>query len=428
MLKNYTKLHWVIFIVVFTIVGFRALNISVFNYERARNGLMGDGFSDKNTLSSANYFLDSGFSKTSYLPVHDYFPADTSYHQVVYTHYPALPNILAGFYGVIFQSKSEQVLRIIPILLACFFFFFIYYVLLKWVKDPKKATIGALTLWLANYFIGYADNLHQHLYGEFLKWIYAYGLYVYYESNRQQKGIWIGLLLIMVAEVNISFEQPVYLGILTLGFSLIYQKKVFSFETISAAAMVVLGFALHLLQNAHYFGSWQLAVDDMTKAYTFRATGTETIGYIKEKEFTWKNFPEIPFDWFNRMERFYVFPGWAMLVVFMLSYKQFKQNYPRLFQINWALFFAAITWSFIMSQHAYVHAFTNKHFALCYALTASICLPIYWQKVKTAFQHKEILPKVLHIILIGYALAMFLSQQVWEVWLKFGILFPKFGR
>jgi hypothetical protein len=428
MLKNPTQLKWIFFVLVFTIIGFRAANVSVFNSERARNGMLGDGFSDKNTLSSAGYFLDSGFTQTSFLPVHDYFPNDTNYHSVIYTHYPALPNILAGFYAVIFQTKNESLLRVIPILLAMLFFFFIFFVLKQWVKDDRKALLGASSLWLANYFICWGDNIHQHLYGEFLKWLYTYGLYLYHESGQKKKGIWFWLMLIMVVEVNISFEMPVYLGILTLGFSWIYQKKVFSFTTVPAALMVVLGFGLHLAQNASYFGSWQLAIEDMTKAYTFRATGAETIGYIKEREFSWRNIPEIPFDWFNRMERFYLFPGWAVLSVFAMSWRQFKMQYPRLFKISWALFFASISWSLLMAQHAFVHGFTNKHFSTWYALVVAVCLPIYYQRVRVDFAGKLWYKKVFHVLLIAYALGMLVSQQIWEVWIQFGLFFPQFGR
>lgn len=429
MTKKLKNIRWAIFILVFTIVGLRAVNITVFNYERARNGVYGDGFSDKNTLSSAHYFLDSGFTKTSFLPMHDYFPGDTSYYMTIYTHYPPLPNILAGVYAIVFQTKNELALRMVPILLAMFFFFFIFYVLNQLIKDEKNAMIGAACLWLANYFICYADNLHQHLYGELLKWLYVYGLYLYHEQGRNRNGLWALLLLIMVLEVNISFEQPVYLGIATLGFSWIYQKRVFSFTTITAAFMVFFGFALHMVQNAIYFNSMQLAIEDMSRALTFRVTGADTVGYINTfHKYTWRDFWEIPFDWFNRMERYYVFPGWAMLVMFYLTKDQFKKDYPKLYQINWALFFASISWGLVMSQHAYFHGFTNKHFSIWYAITAGICLPIYWNKVRLAFASKLWLAKVGHGLLIAYAIGMFFTQQVWEVWLKFGILFPNFGR
>jgi len=172
----------------------------------------------------------------------------------------------------------------------------------------------------------------------------------------------------------------------------------------------------------------QLAIEDMTRAYTFRATGIDTIGYVNTYKYTWRDFWEIPFDWFNRMERYYVFPGWAMIVLFYLCKDQFKKDYFKLYQITWALFFASISWGLVMSQHAYFHGFTNKHFSIWYALTAAICLPIYWNKLKLTFASKPLLPKIGHVALVTYSVAMFLTQQVWEVWLKLGVLWPRFGR
>jgi hypothetical protein len=128
------------------------------------------------------------------------------------------------------------------------------------------------------------------------------------------------------------------------------------------------------------------------------------------------------------MERYYAIPGWAMIVIFGLSWRDFKKQYPLFYQISWALFFASIAWGLVMSQHAYFHGFTNKHFSIWFALTAGACLPIYYNKVKTAFSEKNMLPKVLHGLLIAYIVGMFLTQQVWEVWFKLGVLYPNFGR
>jgi hypothetical protein len=65
----------------------------------------------------------------------------------------------------------------------------------------------------------------------------------------------------------------------------------------------------------------------------------------------------------------------------------------------------------------------NKHFSIWYALIVAIGLPILWQKVKMAFTQKTILPKVLYSLLCLYMIVMFLTQQVWMVYLKFGIAY-----
>lgn len=420
------QIKFILFVFCFSLIVFRLLNISIYTEGRARSAILGDAFSDKNTISSAKYFLDSGFTQTVFLPVHEYYPQTGAAHQV-YTHYPALPNILAGVYAVIFQSIDERLLRIFPMLIAMIFFFFIFKVLNKLLQDEKAALIGAASLWLGSYFINWADNLHQHLYGEFLKWIYIYLLFIYHENDRKNQLHFFLMLLIMATEVNISFEQPVFLGMATLGFSLIYKRGIFSKETISAALALFFGLFLHLYQNALYFGSFKAAIDDLLHAYTFRATGAETIGYIKEKEYTWRNFPEIMFGWFNGMERFYMIPGWTLLILWLLFWKKVKQENKKLFQICLAIFVASISWGFVMSQHAYIHAFTNKHFSIFVALSVAILIPLYLQKLKLDFSSDKWGIKLFHIGLISYTAIMFLSQQVWEIWLQFGFLYPRFG-
>lgn len=415
----------VLFSFVYLLVFLRMSRVSVYTEGRARSAILGDGFSDINTLSSAHYFLDSGFSKTAWLPVHEYFPPGNK--PQVYTHYPALPNILCGLYATIFQSTNEPLLRLIPVLLSIFFFWLIFHFLRRLIGDETKALWGAAGLWLGSYFLNWADNLHQHLYGELLKWFYVYIMYLYFEGGMKRMGLFAGMLFILILEVNISFEQPVYLGIATLGFSLIYKQGVFSKENILAFIAILVGFGLHIFQNAIYFGNWEAAVNDMVHAFTFRATGAETVGYIKEKEYTWRNFPEIMFGWFNGMERFYLLPGWTILILWILLWKEIKAKYNHLFKISIALFAASISWGFIMSQHAYVHAFTNKHFSIFVGLSLALLIPEYIKRFRTDWNSNNIRIRIFHILLISYSLGMLVSQQVWEIWLRYGLLYPHFG-
>ncbi|MFN4082086.1 MAG: hypothetical protein ACK4K9_00480 [Bacteroidia bacterium] len=424
MIKHH-KIIAAIFIFCFTCIGFRAVNVSIYDNSRARNGILGDGFSDVNVISSAKYFLDNGFSKTYWLPVHDYYPK-SDVKPAVYTHYPALPNILAGLYARLFNSVNEPTLRIVPVLLAMLFFFIIYIVLNTILKDQQQALIGSAVLWLGNYFINYADNLHQHLYGEMLKWVFFYVLYQYHTKGSKSNVLLLVLVFIMILEVNISFEQPVFLGILTVGFSIIYQKNIFTKTSILCVLAVAFGFLLHLFQNALYFGNWVDAIDDFVKAYTFRATGSEVEGYVKETDFTFADLWKIPFEWFNRMERFYLLPGWGLLAILLLSIYSLNRK-PELKKILIAVFVASISWSLLMAQHAYVHGFTNKHFSIFVGLAAGFSIPEWIKKIKKDFSNGKPVMKLFHIILLLYISVMFLSQQVYEVWLKFSILYPHLG-
>jgi hypothetical protein len=422
-MESFTKKHntyrIVFFIFCFLVIISRTIFVSIYDNTRARNQVYGDGYSDINTISSAKYFLDSGFTGTTFLPVHDYYP-DAS-HPQVYTHYPALPNILAGIYATVFQSYSEPVLRIFPVVLAALFFFFIYHVLLKVTGNANQAFIGGSVIVLSNYFIAWADNLHQHLYGEFLKWIYFYLLYRYHETGAKNKIMFIPMLLIMLLEVNISFEQPVYLGVLTLGFSVIYKRSILTFETISAGLAVLGGFGLHMLQNAIYLGSWDLAMEDMKNALFLRTAGVDNPLQKGEAQFSPSDYWQIPFNWFNRMERYFLFPGWAMLFIAFLALKELKTNNKRLYQIVWALFFASVAWTICMAQHAFIHTFTNKHFSIFYGMVAAVGLPVFYNKLKQAFASRNYTYGAFYGLLAAYMVAMFITQQLFPLYIRFGI-------
>jgi len=416
----------IIFVFVFIMVLFRMLHISVFDETRGRNSIFGDGFSDINTLSSAWYFHDHGFVKTAFLPVHEY--QTNSNEPQVYTHYPALPNILAGFYSTILDSKSESSLRIFPFLLSIAFFFLIYFILNEWIATKEIAFLAASILVCSNYFIAWADNLHQHLYGEMLKWTFTYLLYKHHENQCKSISLYLTLFLIMMIQVNISFEQPVILGIMTLGFAIVYQKRIFTAETIGFFIALCLGFGLHLYQNTLYFGSWNATIEDLKHAFVYRTTGGGSMDKGTEAAFSFVNIFEFPFIWFNRLERYFILPGWFVLTIYLLHYKQIHALKDKAIQLIWVFAASALIWSFVMSQHAYIHSFTAKHFAFWYGIITAYALSFYIPKVLADFKDKNYSWMAFHTINCLYALIMFVSQHVFELYLKFGLLYPFLGK
>ena len=60
----YKKYIYILFAICFSVLVYRAFNVSVYDSGRARNQIYGDGYSDINTISSAKFFLDSGFTQT----------------------------------------------------------------------------------------------------------------------------------------------------------------------------------------------------------------------------------------------------------------------------------------------------------------------------------------------------------------------------
>jgi hypothetical protein len=409
-----------IFCVVYSVIIVRSITVSVYDSGRARNQIYGDGYSDINAISAAHYFLDSGFTKSALLPVHNYYPKEEGKTPGAYTHYPALPDVLAGVYATLFQTASEPWLRIIPVLLSILFFLFIYKVLFEVLKNPHQAFVGGTAMVISNYFICWADNLHQHLYGEALKWLYFLLLYRHHESGAR-KVTFIPLLFIMMIQVNISFEQPVYLGILTLGFSIWYKRNPLTFETITGAGAVLFGFGLHVFQNAIYFNSMHLAIEDLKHAFLFRTTGTALAGQQAEASFTMSEIWSIPFNWVNRIERFFILPGWFMIALFLITYRKVKIAHPKVITLFLVLFFASISWALVMPQHGFIHSFTAKHFSILYAFMAAILLPLI-PECLTTMKAKGTAYYVGFILLLGYGGVMFITQQLWPVYLQFGWL------
>ncbi|MGZ5303035.1 MAG: hypothetical protein ACXWDO_02885 [Bacteroidia bacterium] len=233
--------------------------MSLYESKGGRNFIRGDEFSEKNTHSALRYFKENGFSETYWLPVFNYDEIKAGIPKLVYTHYPALPDILAGVYAEILNTTDPQIIRIFPLLLSVGWFFFIFYMLGKMLPDKRAAFLSACIIVLSNYFIAWADNLHKHMYEEALKWIFVFGLFRYFESGRKNSFLLFGLSVLYIIAANISFETIPFLAVITIGFSLIYKKHFLTRETIILGFAAVIGFGLHLWQNTLSFGTFNAA-------------------------------------------------------------------------------------------------------------------------------------------------------------------------
>lgn len=420
--QKLTKYRWYIFTFCFLLIAWRAFTITTAN-GKGRDNVYGDSYSDINTLSAARFFYDSGFIVSYGLPVHQYDSVGDTKHNT-YTHYPALPDILVGVYAYVLHTTREPLLRIFPILLSMLWFFLIYRVLKQYLKDDLQAFVGGSLLVLSNYFIAWADNLHKHALEEFLKWLYMYCIYQYFTVGQNKNKWLVAMCATFLIAVNISFEPATYLAVISIGFSLIYTRKLFTPATILPGIAAVVGFLLHFWQDIAYWGGLDAALTDMEAAFVLRTTGQETIGYtaseIGDKSF---GLHQLAFEWFNRIERYYLIPGWAFLVLGFWGVRDMYKNNRRLFFITLTIFIATLSWSFAMMHHAYVHMFTSRHWGIFIGLVCGYTLPMYWAQVKMAFAQKKYPPITIHVLFIGYIAAMAISQQVYALYLKHGFAF-----
>lgn len=415
------NIRWGIFIFCFVLMAWRTFTITTTN--GGRDNVYGDSYSDINTLSAVRYFYDEGFGKTYLLPMHQYEgKGDTSIG--AYTHYPALPDIMAGIYAHVLNTTKEPLLRIFPMLLSMLWFFLIYRVLDTLLKDKQKAFVGGSIIVLSNYFIAWGDNLHKHALEEFFKWIYVYCIYRYF-TVEEKKNLWLAAMCVtFMLAINTSFEPATYLAVISIGFSLTFKRKLFTPATILPGIAAIVGFGLHMWQNAAYLGSWELAYEDMRAAFLLRTTGEETQGFtvseIGDKDF---GIQDLLFEWFNRIERFYLIPGWAFLLLLVGGIRHMFQNNRRLFYITLTILIATLSWSFAMTHHAYVHLFTSRQWGILVGLVCAYTLPIYWDMVKEAFSEKKYPAIAFHTLFLLYIAAMAISQQVYGLYIKHGFAY-----
>jgi hypothetical protein len=383
---------------------------------KIRDSIHGDAYSDVNTHSAVRYFYDFGFSKSSFLPVHQYGGNLSTKDVKAYTHYPALPDILAGCYAYLFQSTDEVLLRIIPVLLSMGFFFLIFQTLWTVLKNIEMVLWGGMILVCSNYFLFWADNLHKHLYEELLKWLYFLMLWNYYHTSSSKRYGWFAMaFIIFLIIANISFEPITYLAVLTVGLSWIFTRRIICMETIVLAISPILGFGLHLWQNAIHLGSMELALLDLKDSASMRTSGGNFAANELHRSLNWEDYLSIPWLWLIRIERFFLIPGIAILVFGFYYVNYWKQqSFKIAIPLLSVLIVSTLSWSIFMSQHALVHIFTTKHAGICIGMICGTGIYHYRRNLISDWQKGPLLKKLFHVALLTYILVMALSQQLWD--------------
>ena len=393
------------------------------NYE-PRGGVYGDVWSSLNVYSAARHFKDYGFRKTAGLPVFGYNGNFDEHWTYAYTHYPPLPDELAGMYAIITDSKDVKVLSLFPIGLSVFFFFFIYYALQVLSDNKPTAFFAATVTVMSCYFICWADDLHQHVYAEFSKWIFVLLLYLYYNREQHKKIILFVLCLLYLINSWLTYEDIVYFAIAVVGFSIIYKKKIFTIENFILLFIPVLGFGLHAYQNYCYFGSWDTVIKDLKGAFIMRTTGTPN---AEQGVMHWKQWTEFPSKIEFRFKRMFLVTYYSFIFLAVLGFLNLYKTNKKLFWVNITLLLCSISWIFTMPQHAYIHLFTIRQFGLFYASILCAGFYAYWLILKQHWDQRKIIPISFHAIFIVYTIINTISSHVYYVYLKFGYGFPLLG-
>jgi hypothetical protein len=292
------------------------------------------------------------------------------------------------------------------------------------LSDNKQAAFLAATATVTScYFLMWADDLHQHVYAEFSKWIFVLLLYLYYNRERYKKIIFAALCLLYLINSWLTYEDIVYFAIAIAGFSILFKRKIFTAENFILLAIPVIGFSLHVYQNYCYFGSWDTALKDMKDAFIDRTNGTPGSG----DEMHWKQWTEVPSKIEFRFKRMFLVTYYSFIFLAILGFTNLFKTNRKLFWVNIILLLCSLSWMFTMPQHAYNHLFTIRQFGLFYATILCSGFYAYWQILKHHWDQRKIIPLSIHAIFIGYTIINMIGSHLYYVYLKFGYGFPLLG-
>lgn len=421
-------LQLMLLVLVYSLILYRVFNIPLYDAGSARDSIHGDSYSDQNTHSAVMYFYDKGFTESAFLPMHNYHSDSLENPRTgPYTHYPAFSDVALGLWARTIGSTQPSHLRLLPVLFSLLWFLLIFQLFAAMLPNQRAAFIGAAALVLSNYFIAWADSLHRPMWDELFKFAGVWLLYDYYTDERRCGWKLAGIALVLFLAVNTAYDPALYLAVTVAGFAWVFDRKLFTKETLLLAAATLGGFFLHLWQVKLFYGSWELAIEDLGGAAVYRTTGEATNEVYRNqtagelgREITWVDYLKLPFDWLNRIERFFLFPGWGFVPLALLGLRQLRKEHRQNFRLALVLLIGSFIWTLVFAQQTIVHIFNTRHLGLFYGLVIGYGLLSYRTYVLAHFRQQKWPWMLLHVVFIGYLLAIALSQQVWDLFVKNG--------
>lgn len=118
----------------------------------------GDPWSDGNAMTSGRYFARDGFVKTAFTPILDVGPLGQD--SLRYTHYPPLPDLVAGVIQKAIGPDHLEIHRLLAIAFSALGLMFIFkYLHALWGEGV--AALSVLLIATNLLFLQYADTLHH---------------------------------------------------------------------------------------------------------------------------------------------------------------------------------------------------------------------------------------------------------------------------
>lgn len=118
----------------------------------------GDPWSDGNAMTAGRYFAEDGFFKLAFTPILDVGPVGPD--SLRYTHYPPLPDIVAGVVQKVAGPDHLTIHRLLALLWSAIALLLLYRYLTA-IFDRVIASLSVLVIATNLMFIQYADTVHH---------------------------------------------------------------------------------------------------------------------------------------------------------------------------------------------------------------------------------------------------------------------------
>ncbi len=418
-------LFWIILLFVYAIIGSRYIKVGIYDEGYGRSWYYGDNSSEKNVESAAKFYMEKGFKPNAGLPTYNHNDTIQG-NDYVYTHYPPMAEWMGGLIAKASGHYSDQAISVVPLLLSVLLFFMIFFILAKWLNNDLAAFVGASVLVLSNYFISWADDAHQHLYIEFFRWSFVY-LWWLYLTEKKPKYLILVLAFCYAMMCLFSFEPYVYIAIIVIGFPLALRQKLVRWEVAVLLIVPVCAFGLRLYLNAQYLGGWANMMKDMQSALMNRTGVSSEVSELARKMDFTDYFYFLPKTRLHRLGHFYIFPSLVVVLLGVLGIVQLKKSNPVFFRVAIVIYIAALSWVFVMPQHALIHIFTLRHVAIFVGIVIGFGLIKYKAILTAHWQNRKYLFLAGHFVILAYSLFYIAINTVYFVYLKYGLLYPHLG-
>jgi len=320
----------------------------------------GDEFADADVLNAAANFVTFGFIKTHFLP---FFSPQFDTPEGPYTHYPPLTQIFYGIVSILFRTDSLYFFRIIALFFTFLNLIFWYFFIRKITGSPGLGFLCAIFYLTNPFFIYGADALNHASYSDFLRSFILYVFLIMLGAPRNRKTLLLWLLWILnVIGSLVSFEYIIFLSLFFILFRYFFKaaKSSLSWKAIFVLLTApVFGFLLHFLQNAWYFGSFQLAFQDFKNIAIQRIVNSADAPVMTF--YAWWNYVIV-----RNFSLIFLF---NYLLLFMLSFYSYllyhrlspesKKELNPLLRLFILLAVCGVSWYIAFPSHSWAHAFVG---------------------------------------------------------------------